>query len=332
MRASDVVVVALATLAAGGCLGADHRLGSVSGGTGESEGAAGDDASGTDGLAESDDAPSGTSGADTGGGSADTGASAVDPFAGAEVVKPYVDGLAAATDGTWSPERVRLLVTDPGADMILAAQPMSFAPLYMPADGAVALVELGATSILVAEGTAGRLVRRDDDAVAVLREGLSSPRALARADNGDVYVVHGEAATAIGRLHVDGTWTDELDGLPPIEGLGWMPSGEALVAVVPGSGELLRAELDADGAPAAPVPFAEVAEATGAVCFDDHGNTIVGAGTGLSAFAADGTQWEGLDAGTPVLACSFGGFDGRTVYLVGATAIQTVRLAVTGQP
>ena len=66
--------------------------------------------------------------------------------------------------------------------------------------------------------------------------------------------------------------------------------------------------------------------------FDDHGNTIVGAGTKLVAFAADGSAWDGLEVGTPVLACSFGGFDGRTLYLVGATAIHTVRLTVTGQP
>jgi len=298
-----------------GCPGGDHLLGALSDGSGD--GSAGDDATGTSGAATDTD------------GASETG-DAADPFAGAEAIKPWAEGLGAANSGVWSATRNRLLVTDPIADAILEVRPMSFAALFTPAGGPTALVERG-DALIVAESATGRIVQRDADATTVLVDGLVHPVALASDDH--VWIVDAvtDDSTSILRLVSDGTWSVALAELGPVRGLALAADANALLAV-DRDGGVSRLAISATGTFSGAEPLATVADATPAVCVDDRDDVLVGSGTSLIALAPDGAVVGTLDVGEIVRDCSFGGYDRRTLLLTTSTAILSVRLAVAGPP
>lgn len=313
MRATDRWLAAT-LLSAAGCPGADHLLGGLSDGGMESSG---------------DDASSDDSGADTTAAS-DTG-DATDPFADAEPIKTYAEGLTLATGGVWSPMRNRLLVADQGADAILEVRPLSFATIVSPAGEPAAIAERG-DALVTAESATGDIVQRDDVGLQVIVDGLARPVAIAIEADEDVWIVDAVAEddAVIGRLALDGEWTVELAGIGAARGLALAADESALfVATDIGVSRIAIAD---DGALAAADAIAQIDDATPAICVDDDGHVLVGSGTSMVALGAAGEVVGTLAVGEIVLDCSFGGYDRRTLLLATSTAILSVRLTVAGPP
>jgi len=298
-------------LLAGACQGADHLLGGLSEGSGAGDGSS---------EASDDEATA----------SSDTG-DANDPFAGAEAIKTWADGLTAATSGVWSPARNRLLVTDPVADAILEVRPMSFAPLASPAGEPLAVGERGA-ALVVAESATGSVVQRDDAGSSVIVDGLARPTALAVAANDDVWIVDAvsDDDAVIGRLAAAGAWSVELGGIGSVRGLALAADESALYAVT--AAGVSRIAITEAGTLGAAEAIAEIPAATSAICIDDDGHVLVGSGTSLVALGLAGEVVGTLDVGEIVVDCSFGGYDRRTLLLATSTAILSVRLTVAGPP
>jgi gluconolactonase len=113
-------------------------------------------------------------------------------------------------------------------------------------------------------------------------------------------------------------------------GIGISPDGRMLYVSDYADGELRGISLSAELEPGEPMVLShEVPHADG-LCLDAAGNVYVTSNRALRVFAPDGTPWGVIDVPRPASNCTFGGEDGRTLFVSARQRIYSAQVSIPG--
>ena len=113
-------------------------------------------------------------------------------------------------------------------------------------------------------------------------------------------------------------------------GIGLSPDGRTLYVSDYASGQLRAIPLSADLVAGEPVVLSDDVRRADGMCLDAAGNVYVTSHRSLRVFAPDGTPWGEIDVPRHPSNCTFGGEDGRTLYVSARQRIYRARVTIPG--
>lgn len=275
----------------------------------------------------------------------------MDPLAEPIVLGSLLGGFSFTEGVVWDMTEQRLLFVDIPTDRVLGWREGEAITPVREGSGAytngMAFDAQGGR--IEAEHANQRLTRHDGDAVEVLAESFeghpfNSPNDVVVHPSGALFFTDptfgsipylgGVESQPMGYRGVFMLRDGEVSlidgsGTEP-NGIGLSPDGRMLYVSDYADGELRGIALSADLEPAEPMVLSyEVPNADG-MCIDAAGNVYVASDRVLRVFAPDGTPWGTIDVPRPASNCTFGGADGRTLYVSARQRIYGASVSVPG--
>jgi gluconolactonase len=255
------------------------------------------------------------------------------------------DAFKLAEGPVWDHCQQRLLFTDvnnrrihtfkPGGEVGVYFEPTNWSNgLIFDFDGSLLMAEMG-------NGKGGRVTRlRRDMQIEVLADKSPSGRALQTTDDlalrsdGTIYfsdpiITHGDYVNDLGSLttHPFYRLKPSVGGAPRevvAAGTATLPNGVRLspdekTLYVAGfvDDRVMKYDVAEDGSLGEPKTFATGLDGADSMCLDAAGNLYVAVKRGLQIIRPDGTKVKLLrvDSSTGTTNCSFGGDDGKTLFI-----------------
>lgn len=319
---------------------------------GASDAAPGGDAGAPRDASEPSDAAEGAADA-----AADAGADAgvrpdagfpADVFAALGPATVVADGFEFVEGPTWRRDVGDLLFSDIPGDTIFRLTPEGATPFRRPSRNANGLLALPDGTLYAAEHGARRVSRSvGDGAPETLVERfegrrLNSPNDLARAADGTLYftdppygIFPGDEEldfNGIYRVTPAGELVAEWRGGPDTRpnGIGLSPDGGTLYMSNTANGQMFAFDVAADGTLSNERRFAVTEPIPDGMCLDVLGNIYLTTRDGVQVFLPDGTSQGVLPIPEPATNCTFGGPDGRTLYITATSRLYAAPAGVAG--
>jgi gluconolactonase len=248
--------------------------------------------------------------------------------------------LTLAEGPLWDPCEHRLLFTDVTASVVYAMASDGTLSEFMTdtknangiafdADGSLILAQMG--------GNPGHVARRDKDGTVhqIDPDGsmLHTPDDVVVRSDGTVYFTDGDFPP-IGGLTLTplpvyqippGTSTLKNGGtVAGPNGIELSPDEKTLYVDAYFAGQVVKFAVADDGSLTKGDALASGLTSPDSLCVDAAGNLYVGVSTGLQVLRPDGSKVTLISTGSPVTNCTFGGDDGKTLYITAWTNVWKV--------
>jgi len=297
--------------------------------------ACGDDAADGDPTATTTEPPTPTTSAESG------------PLVGRGEVELVDEGYGFTEGPQWMAEDGVLLFTDLDNDTIyqLAADD-EIMVFRMPSNYSNGLAIDPEGRLVAAEAGARRVTRTESDGtvtpIAARFHGapLNEPNDVVVRSDGTIYFTDPTFGMAqpeldfrgIFRIAPDGDLTAERrgDATEAPNGLALSPD-ESLLYVTNYAADLVWVmDVAADGSLSEARTFVTTGVGPDGVAVDDAGDLFVATGSGIEVFAPDGSRWGDIPVPRTPANCTFGGADGRTLFITAEEGLYRVTLANPG--
>lgn len=293
-----------------------------------------------------------------------TATTVLNPIAGVAAPSVVASGFGWAEGPMWNPEVGALFFADVAADTVYKMSPSgqlevdsSFGTEFvngmalLPSGGRVHAEHGQRVSTLtpLRDPDTGEIIGVHNKELAQHWQGqtLNSPNDVVVAQDGTIYFTDptygslpnlGDVDSqplgfrglyridAGGTLHLEASWTERQPN-----GVALSPLGNTLYVADTEEGEVLQFTVNADGSTQSSTLFAAANGADG-MAIDMGGNVYVAGDDRIRVFAPDGTPW-GTIVGLPdATNCTFGGADGKTLYITTRSSVYQVQVLIPGVP
>ncbi|MCK6532956.1 MAG: SMP-30/gluconolactonase/LRE family protein [Polyangiaceae bacterium] len=337
----------------GGSGGSTASGGAASGGGGSaSGGAAGSGGSSTGGASgsggSSTGGASGSGGSSTGGAGGSGGASAwVDPLAGMGLVEKVAGGFSFTEGPVWFAKTGKLFFSDIPNSRIHELAPPGSVSVFREPSGQSNGLGIDQNGLLVACEHQGRRVSRTQAggtvvAVASSYQGkkLNSPNDVIVKKDGNLYFTDPPYGGNPNELGFQGVFrVDPSGALSLVSSDMFRPNGIALspdektLYVTDSEQNFLRTYVvGSDGAVSGAKKFLDTSPAPDGMAVNLQGDLFISTQAGVEVYKADGTPLGTIKVAEQPANCTFGGADGKTLYITARKALYRVSLAVAGLP
>ncbi len=335
-------------LALSACSGDDSGGGSGGSSTGGSS-AGGSSSGGSAGLGG---ASGGSAGAAGSGGSSASGGSGgtpawVDPLAGMGAVEKVAGGFSFTEGPVWFAATGKLYFTDIPASRIHELTPPSSVSVFREPSGQANGLGVDASGLLVACEHQGRRVSRTESggsvtSVAATYQGkaLNSPNDVIVKKDGTLYFTDPPYGGNPNELGFQGVFrVDPSGGLHLVSddmfrpnGIALSPSEQVLYVTDSEQDFLRRYDVGSDGVPSGAKKFVDTSPSPDGLAVNQQGDLFVSTQAGVEVYKADGTKLGTIPVAEQPSNCTFGGADGKTLYVTARKSLYRVALNVPGLP
>ncbi len=278
-----------------------------------------------------------------------TTTAASDPLVGRGEVELIDDGYGFTEGPQWMPDGVVLLFSDVSANTIYQLKEGDEITVFRtPSDRSNGLAVDPEGRLIAAESSARRVTRTESDGavtpIAQRFDGalLNQPNDVAVRSDGTIYFTDPAFGSAIPeaeldfrgifRIAPDGGLTAERRGdtTEAPNGLALSPDQSLLYVTDYYAGQVWAMDVAADGALSEARTFVTTGSLPDGMAVDNAGNLFVATSTGIEVFAPEGTRWGVIPVPRSPANCTFGGADGRTLFITAREGLYRVTLANPG--
>jgi gluconolactonase len=269
-----------------------------------------------------------------------------DPVVGHGQVELIKEGYQFTEGPQWIADEGVLLFTDAAGVIYQVAANDEISEFRVPSNGANGLAVDPKGRLLAAENKTRRVTRTESDGtvipIAEQFEGirLNQPNDIAVRSDGTIYFTdpyYGDGTTELDfhgvfRIAPDGSLTAEYRGAVTEQpnGVALSPE-ESRLYVANWSGNVVwMFEVSDDGSLSEAQPFVTTGDGPDGMAIDNAGNLFVATAQGIEAYAPDGARWGIIEVPRTPANASFGGADGRTLYITAGEGLYRVTLTNPG--
>jgi gluconolactonase len=269
-----------------------------------------------------------------------------DPLVDVGDVELIDDGYMWTEGPQWLAEDGVLLFTDFQTNSIYEVDGDEVTPFRRRTNGAHGLAVDPEGRLVATERQTRRVTRTESDGtvtpLAERFEGrlLNDPNDLAVRSDGTIYFTDPLFAEHPAELDFHGVFRIAPDGTLTAERRGAITEQPNGIALSPDESLLYVAnweddvvwvfDVAADGSLSEARTFAEAGPHPDGIAVDRAGNLFVTGDEGIEAYAPDGSLWGTIEVPTYPANVTFGGVDGRTLYITAENSVFQVQLANPG--
>ncbi len=328
----------------GASSGGSASGGSPSGGTSSGGSPSGGSSSGGSGGA------AGSGGVGASGGSG--GTAWIDPLAAMGAVEKVAGGVEFTEGPAWFATTGKLYFTDIPNSRIHELTPPSSVSVFREPSGQANGLGIDQNGLLIACEHQGRRVSRTESggsvvSVAATYQGkkLNSPNDLIVKKDGTLYFTdppYGGNPSELGfqgvfRVDPGGVLHLVSDDMSRPNGIALSPDEKVLYVTESEKNYLRSYAVGADGIPSAPKKLVDTSATPDGMAVNVQGDLFVATQAGVEVFRPDGTKHGTIPVEVGGVKeqpsnCTFGGSDGRTLYVTARKSLYRVTLGVAGLP
>jgi gluconolactonase len=319
-------------------------------GCSEDDPTAGSAASGAGGHAGGGGSPTGGGAAAGGGGHASGGsggAAWIDPIAGIGAVEEVAGGFEFTEGPAWFAASGKLYFTDIPASRIYELTPPAAVAIFREPSGNANGLGVDQDGLLVACEHGNRRVTRTTSTaqIVVVADGwegkkLNSPNDVVVRSDGTLYFTdppYGGHSNELGfqgifRVGPGGAMTLVADDMFRPNGIALSPDEKVLYVGDSEESYVRRYEVAADGTAASPKKLVDTASTPDGMAVDVQGDLFVTTAAGVETYRADGVLVGTIPVPEQPSNCTFGGSDGKTLYITARSSLYRVTVNVAGLP
>jgi gluconolactonase len=283
-------------------------------------------------------------------GALDASGPAQNPIEGVGPALLVQEGFTFLEGPVWRPVEGVLLFTDIPENTIHRLNPSGSVDVFRtPSDNANGLANHTDGRLLAAEHGARRVSKTlpDGGVVAFAADyqgaAFNSPNDIAVRSDGTVYFTDPPYGLAGRNREIDfngvfrvtptgavlAEWEGDLASRP--NGLVLSPD-ETLLFIADTAGSVVRVyDVASDGSLSGERPFVSAPSPDG-MAMDADGNLYVTTSSGVDVFAASGAPWGTIEVARAPANCTFGGSEGKTLYITARQGLYQVDVLVPGLP
>ncbi|MCL4749325.1 MAG: SMP-30/gluconolactonase/LRE family protein [Myxococcales bacterium] len=331
------------------CSGDDSGGGSGGAASGGSAGSGGSASGGGAGNGGANGGSAGAAGSSGASGAAGSGGSEpwVDPLAGIGAVEKVAGGFSFTEGPVWFAATGKLYFTDIPASRIHELTPPSSVSIFREPSGQANGLGVDAAGLLVTCEHQGRRVSRTESggsvtAVAATYQGkaLNSPNDVIAKKDGTLYFTdppYGGNPNELGfqgvfRVDPSGTLHLVSDDMFRPNGIALSPDEKILYVTDSEQSFLRRYDVGSDGVPSGAKKFVDTSPTPDGMAVNQQGDLFVSTQAGVEVYKADGTKLGVIPVAEQPSNCTFGGADGKTLYVTARKSLYRVALGVPGLP